>query len=184
MQRAWLDRDSTTGLVALSGGREGDVGRALLAGREEEAARALESWLGLFDDRYYLELTRTGRPGEEECAAGCLALAVRLGVPVVASNDVRFVARGDYEAHEARVCIHDGTMLASGDGDWNRPGDIRIWNTETWKESGGLRHTGEVLSLSFSPNAQILAAGSWDKTVKVWDLSKGVPKLPAPKESK
>jgi DNA polymerase III subunit alpha len=110
--RSWLDRESTAGLVALSGAREGDVGRWLVAGREAEARAALEGWLALFGDRYYLELQRTGRPGEEECIAGSLQLAVTLGVPVVATNDVRFLSPDDYEAHEARVCIHEGTLLA------------------------------------------------------------------------
>jgi len=117
LSRAWLDRDTTSGLIALSGAREGDVGRSLLAGRQAEAAAALEAWLRLFGDRYYLELQRTGRPGEEECIAGSLALAVAKGVPVVATNDVRFIARDDFEAHEARVCIHEGTLL----GDPARP---------------------------------------------------------------
>ncbi|HVN41559.1 MAG TPA: PHP domain-containing protein, partial [Steroidobacteraceae bacterium] len=81
--RGWLNRESTAGLIALSAAREGDVGRAILAGREEEARAALEAWLALFGDRYYLELTRTGRAGEEDCVAGSLALAVARGVPVV-----------------------------------------------------------------------------------------------------
>jgi len=112
IERGWLDAGAATGLVALSGARDGDVGRALLAGREDEAARALEAWLAVFGDRYYLELTRTGRPGEEDCIAGSLELAVKRGVPVVATNDVRFLARDDFESHEARVCIHEGTLLA------------------------------------------------------------------------
>jgi DNA polymerase III subunit alpha len=112
LHRAWLDRDSTQGLVALSGAREGDVGRALVGKREPEARAALASWLDLFGDRYYLELQRTGRPGEEECIAGSLQLAVTLGVPVVATNDVRFLRPDDYEAHEARVCIHEGALIA------------------------------------------------------------------------
>ncbi|MFO1393329.1 MAG: DNA polymerase III subunit alpha [Steroidobacteraceae bacterium] len=112
LRRSWLDPASTAGLIALSGGREGDVGRALLAGREEDARSTVASWLALFGDRYYLELQRTGRPGEEECIAGSLALATALGVPVVATNDVRFIRRDDFESHEARVCIHDGTLLA------------------------------------------------------------------------
>jgi DNA polymerase III subunit alpha len=112
IERGWLDAGAATGLVALSGARDGDVGRALLAGREDEAGRALEAWLAVFGDRYYLELTRTGRPGEEDCIAGSLALAVARGVPVVATNDVRFLARDDFESHEARVCIHEGTLLA------------------------------------------------------------------------
>ena len=112
LHRAWLDRDTTQGLIALSGAREGDVGRALLGNRGPEARAALEAWLGLFGDRYYLELQRTGRPGEEDCIAGSLQFAVRFGVPVVATNDVRFIKPEDFEAHEARVCIHEGTMIA------------------------------------------------------------------------
>jgi DNA polymerase-3 subunit alpha len=110
--RSWLDRDTTAGLIALSGAREGDVGRALVAGHEEAARGLLEYWLGLFGDRYYLELQRTGRPGEEDCIAGSLRLAVALGVPVVATNDVRFLRPEDFESHEARVCIQEGTLLA------------------------------------------------------------------------
>src|SRR5262245_47305916 len=72
LAREWLDDESTEGLIALSGGREGDVGRALLAGRAEEAARILERWQALLGDRYYLEVQRTGRPGEEELVAGVL----------------------------------------------------------------------------------------------------------------
>ncbi|MFO1407196.1 MAG: DNA polymerase III subunit alpha [Steroidobacteraceae bacterium] len=117
LRRSWLDRDTTAGLIALSGGREGDVGRCILAGREADARAALDGWLSLFDDRYYLELTRTGRAGEEECIAGSLALAVTAGVPVVATNDVRFISRDEFESHEARVCIHDGALL----GDPSRP---------------------------------------------------------------
>jgi DNA polymerase-3 subunit alpha len=112
LRREWLDTRTTAGLIALSGARDGDVGRAVLAGKPHEARAALHTWLGLFGDRYYLELQRTGRPGEEEWLAGALDLAVAVGVPVVATNDVRFVRRDDFEAHEARVCIHDGTQLA------------------------------------------------------------------------
>ena len=112
LARSWLDAGSTAGLVALSAAREGDVGRAILAGREAEARQALDTWLTLFGDRYYLELQRTGRPGEEDCIAGSLQLAVARGVPVIATNDVRFLSRDDFEAHEARVCIQEGTLLA------------------------------------------------------------------------
>jgi DNA polymerase-3 subunit alpha len=112
IDRAWLDRETTSGLIALSGAREGDVGRLLVAGRLAEARHVLESWLTIFDDRFYLELQRTGRPGEAECISGSLELAHKAGVPVVATNDVRFVRPEDYEAHEARVCIREGGRLA------------------------------------------------------------------------
>lgn len=67
----------------------------------------------------------------------------------------------------------DGQTLASGDGDWNKPGDVRLWDTTTWKERAALKHSGEVLCLAFAPNTNkpLLAAGASDKTVKIWDLS-------------
>ncbi|MCC5867077.1 MAG: DNA polymerase III subunit alpha [Gammaproteobacteria bacterium] len=108
----WLTEEAVHGLIALSGGRDGDVGRALLSGRHDEARRRLARWLGLFGDRYYIELCRTGRPDEEAHVAEAVALAASLGVPVVATNDVRFLVAEDFEAHEARVCINSGRTLA------------------------------------------------------------------------
>ncbi len=110
LQREWL-KGSVEGLIALSGGREGDVGSALLAGHRDRAADALTDWLRLFGDNYYLELTRTGRPGEEDYLHEAVGLAAMMDVPVVATNDVRFLKSEEFEAHEARVCIHDGRTL-------------------------------------------------------------------------
>jgi DNA polymerase-3 subunit alpha len=113
VERAWLTPSTTQGLIALSGGQSGDVGRCLQARRPAEAERALAFWQGLFGpDRYYLELSRVGRPDEEALIDATLAFAERHRLPVVATNEVRFLAPGDFEAHEARVCIHDGTLLA------------------------------------------------------------------------
>jgi len=106
----WLE-GSADGLIALSGGSAGDVGRALLAGDEETARRRLDRWQHLFNGRYYLELQRCGRPDDEVHLHAAVDLATRHGVPVVASNAVRFLARDDFGAHEARVCIHDGRTL-------------------------------------------------------------------------
>ena len=112
VDRTWLTAESLEGLIALSCAAEGDVGRALANGREEEAGRALDQWLDLFADRYYIELQRLGRPEEEGYIAAAVGLAARRGVPVVATNDVRFLKPSDFESHEARVCIHDGALLA------------------------------------------------------------------------
>jgi DNA polymerase-3 subunit alpha len=112
VDRRWLTVENLRGTIALSGAMEGDIGRALVNGREQEAEQALDRWLELFDNRFYLELQRIGRPGEEPYIASAVALASRRGVPVVATNDVRFLKPDDFEAHEARVCIHDGTLLA------------------------------------------------------------------------
>jgi len=107
----WFTPATSAGLIALSGARDGDVGRALLAGNQALAEVLLERWLALFGDRYYLELVRTGRPGEEECLHASVALATAMDVPVVATNDVRFISPADFQAHEVRVCIHDGRTL-------------------------------------------------------------------------
>jgi DNA polymerase-3 subunit alpha len=112
VDRRWFERANTAGLIALSGGAEGDVGRALLRQRELAAQLLLDYWLELFDDRFYIELQRLGRPEEHQYLPAATRLAARRGVPVVATNDVRFLSPADFEAHEARVCIHDGTQLA------------------------------------------------------------------------
>jgi DNA polymerase-3 subunit alpha len=112
IDRAWITPESAAGLIALSGGIEGDVARAALAGREDEASRHACHWAELFPDRYYLEIARVGRGDDESWVGSAAALAARLELPLVATNDVRFLARGDFETHEARVCIHEGALLA------------------------------------------------------------------------
>jgi DNA polymerase-3 subunit alpha len=125
IQRAWLTNETTHGLIALSGAQSGDIGQTLLAGKEANACRLLEEWLQIFSDRFYLELQRTGRRQEEEYIQAALQLAHIYAVPVVATNGVRFITSDDYEAHEARVCIHSGTIL----DDQRRP---RIYSQEQY----------------------------------------------------
>jgi DNA polymerase III subunit alpha len=115
LERCWLEPEAVAGLIALSGGAEGDVGRHLGNGRIAEAHRAARAWRSLFGDRYYLEVQRLGRPDDEAHVEGVLGLVRELGLPAVATNDVRFLKASDFEAHEARVCIHDGTLLAAPD---------------------------------------------------------------------
>ncbi|NNF40227.1 MAG: DNA polymerase III subunit alpha [Woeseiaceae bacterium] len=115
IRREWLDADSAGGLIALSGGLYGDIGQALHAGHHQRAAKLLDGWKRDFPARFYIELIRTGRPGEEDCVQASLALASQRQVPVVATNDVRFLSRDDFDAHEARVCIHDSRSLADPD---------------------------------------------------------------------
>ena len=115
VHREWLTVDNCQDIIALSGGVHGDVGRALANGHEAEARELISGWQRLFDDRFYLELIRTGRSGEEDCVQASLKLASELGVPVVASNDVRFLDKDDFNAHEARVCIQQGRGLADPD---------------------------------------------------------------------
>jgi len=132
--RDWLVGHSE-GLIALSGGLAGDVGQALASGATDRAAQLLADWQVLFPGRYYLELTRTGRPGEEAHVAASVELAIATGTPVVASNDVRFLTAADFDAHEARVCIAEGRVL----NDPRRP--------RPYSEQQYLRTPGEMAEL-------------------------------------
>jgi DNA polymerase III subunit alpha len=112
LERAWINRDVLQGLIVLSGGLEGDIGQALSRGRDEEAVRCLSRWRELCGDRFYLEVQRTGRAGEQVYSEAVMDLAGSQGVAALATHDVRFLTRAEFEAHEARVCIHDGALLA------------------------------------------------------------------------
>jgi len=110
VSRSWIAEHSE-GVIALSGARDGDVGYSLLAGNVEQAKARLQHWKTIFPNRYYLELQRTGRKNEDEYFHAAVALAGETSTPVVATNDPRFLTAPDFEAHEARVCIHDGFTL-------------------------------------------------------------------------
>jgi DNA polymerase-3 subunit alpha len=110
IDQAWLT-GNTDGLIALSGGREGELGRALLNDQRDQARVWLADWRKLFPERFYLEVQRTGRSREEEYLEAVVDLAAATRTPVVATNEVCFLQREDFEAHEARVCIHDGATL-------------------------------------------------------------------------
>ena len=110
LDKSWL-QGSTDGLIALSGGRAGDIGQALLANKPDRAQRLLDGWQHLFPDSFYLELQRTGRGRDEEYLHRAVSLAGSAEVPVVATNDVHFLAAADFDAHEARVCINEGRTL-------------------------------------------------------------------------
>jgi DNA polymerase-3 subunit alpha len=128
IERAWLTPENCRGLIALSAASDGDVGRALVNAREADAERLLGAWLELFPGRYYLELQRLGRPFEEAYIGAAVTLASRHKVPVVATNDVRFLKADEFDSHEARVCIHDGALLAD-------PGRVRRYSRQQYLRS-------------------------------------------------
>src|SRR5258708_5163919 len=144
LERSWLSRDALQGLIVLSGGFEGDIGQAFARGRDEEAARCLERWQAYCGDRFYLEVQRTGRAGEQVCSEAAMELAQLRGVGAVATNDVRFLTRAEFEAHEARVCIHDGAQL----GDASR--------RRRYSEEQYLKSPAEMLQL-FQDAPELLA---------------------------
>jgi len=107
----WLV-NHTEGLIALSGGRGGELGQLLLSGQSTVVTQRLSDWQDLFPDRFYLEIQRTGRVHEEEYVQQVVDLALKCDLPLVATNDVRFLDGEEFSTHEARVCIHDGHLLS------------------------------------------------------------------------
>ena len=115
---SWLTPEATDGLIAVLG-RDSEAARIGVNQGVDTAAARLRPFAAQMADRLYLELTRTGREGEENWNAAALALAAQLDLPVIASNDVRFLKQEGFESHEARVCINQGRVLA----DPKRPRD-------------------------------------------------------------
>ena len=134
LKHEWLAANHD-GLLALSGAMNGDIGKALLAGNNDLARQLSEHWSALFKEGFYLELQRVGKPEEERYIAAAVELAVQTGLPVVATNDVRFLNQSDFAAHEVRVCINQGRVLE----DARRPRD--------YTEQQYLRSPEEMLAL-------------------------------------
>ncbi len=119
------------GLIVLSGGLAGDIGQAVLSGNHAQAARALDYWQQHFDGRFYLEVSRTDRAHEDDYLHRAMEYAHARSLPMVASNDVRFLASTDYEAHEVRVCIRSQQQI-------NAAGRISEYSKEQYLRDEGL----------------------------------------------
>lgn len=110
VRREWI-KDLSDGVIALSGARHGDVGRAIINQKMAQAEMLVQEWMACFPGRFYLELQRTARENEGTYIEGAVALAEKLDCPVVATNDVRFLHADQFEVHEARVCIGESRTL-------------------------------------------------------------------------
>ena len=116
IQKSWL-AERNAGLIALSASIEGELGQAILSEKVNQVAKQIEWWQRFFPNRFYLELTRTDKPEEEPYIQTALEVAHRYQLPVVATNNVRFLTEKDFDVHEVRVCIHQGYVME----DPNRP---------------------------------------------------------------
>ncbi len=105
----WLAAENA-GLFALAG-RHGRAGQLLAGGRDDLASAAVADLQRTWGDRCFLELTRCGLDGEDAFNAFALQASGARAIPVVASNDARFLDADGFEAHEARVCIASGRVL-------------------------------------------------------------------------
>lgn len=112
IKKDWLTSDSCQGLVALSGALEGEIGLLILQGHVDQADLALKHWVEIFgEDNFYIELQRLGFEGEQEYIQEGIKLAYQNNLPVVATQNARFLKPEDFEAHEVRYCIREGVVL-------------------------------------------------------------------------
>lgn len=93
------------GLIALSGGVEGQIGRLLLEGREDEAKATAVKLKEIFGNRFYMEIARLGLDAELQTEEKFINLAYDLNIPLVATNEAFFFDEDMYEAHDALTCI-------------------------------------------------------------------------------
>jgi DNA polymerase-3 subunit alpha len=110
IDKEWLI-EHKEGLILLSGGREGDIGKALIKGNHELAISMASFYQQHFNNNFYVELIRTGRNDEETYLHQAVDFAQQQNFPVVATNEVVFLSPADFDAHEIRVAIHDGFTL-------------------------------------------------------------------------
>jgi len=102
----------TDGLICLTGGPLGTVGRLLTENQDEAAEQFLLRLKGIFADRLYVELQRHNLASENRIEGRLIDLAYRHDIPLVATNDCFFATEDMYEAHDALLCIAQGTILA------------------------------------------------------------------------
>ena len=114
---SWLEEYSE-GLIALSGGIDGHIGQSILGGNERLTNSRVDYFNNLFKGNFFIEIQRLGKNNETEYNQKVIDLATQKKIPLVATNDVRFlmpvdpdVSPSDFEAHEARVCIQKGQAL-------------------------------------------------------------------------
>jgi len=107
------DTPQANALIVLSGAHFGDVGQAIENGDLAKAEANAERWARIFPGHFYIEIQRAGQPNQEQQVRHSVALAGRLGLPVVATHPVQFLEKHEFIAHEARVCIAEGEMLAN-----------------------------------------------------------------------
>ena len=116
------------GLICLTGGYDGPIGRLILQNRRDDAEKKLLALKEIFGDRLYVEISRVGYDEEQKTEADFIELAYKHNIPLVATNDVYFFDESMYEAHDALVCIAEGEYVANENRKKYLPGNH--WRSE------------------------------------------------------
>ena len=99
------------GLILIALPVRSDVAQYLINNQMPEANQQAQAWKAIFGNRFYLGVQRTGRTYDERHLHLCVELGLVLDIPLVATNDVEFLQKQDFDAHEARICISQGGLL-------------------------------------------------------------------------
>jgi len=99
------------GLLMIATPINSDISQLLLTNEYELAHTKAKHWQAIFKDRYYISVQRTDRHSDENLLNLTIELGLKLDIPVVATNDVQFLSKSDFDAHEARICIAEGELL-------------------------------------------------------------------------
>lgn len=116
VEKAFLQSHSE-GLILLADSMVSDLGCLIQQRQLEAALEIMLDWRSVWGDRFYVALSNIERSGESACHDAALYMAAHQNIPLVASGRCRFLQPEDFEAHEARVCINSGHIVA----DRNRP---------------------------------------------------------------
>lgn len=102
-----------SGLIMLTGGVEGPLGRLFLENRKAEAEEQLQQLQNIFGDRLYMEIARIGLETEHQTEDAFIDWAYQYNIPLVATNEAFFFDADMYEAHDALACIAAGEYVAN-----------------------------------------------------------------------
>ena len=109
-----LLREHSEGLIALSGCIAGKIPQLILAGSMPEAEAAALELKQIFGDDFYLEVQNHGLDDERRAAFGLKLISEKLGIPLVATNDVHYLERADADTQATLMCIQMNTLVSDG----------------------------------------------------------------------
>ena len=106
----WL-KEYNEGLIVIDSAENGDLSKSFSLSDSQDIEEKIENWLAIFSNRYYFELQRIGKNNENDLIKYTVNYSQKYNIPVVATNNVRFLEESSFEAHEARVCINERFTL-------------------------------------------------------------------------
>jgi len=111
LKEQWIEQHHQ-GLIFISCNMRGDIGQLILNKKMDQASIKIDLWKKIYGDRFYLSIARINRKNEKWHNDATIYLSAHHQIPLVATNDARFIQTNDFNAHEARVCINQGLVVA------------------------------------------------------------------------